>query len=300
MSRGGKSNMLKIIEKTKIWFTASAIIIIIGFAFMAVKGLQYNIDFKGGTLVEIDMEKDFDNAGVKSIISKYAPDAETKKAFSDNKYSLQISSTSLTSDKINDMVKAIKTKYNLKASNPLISQQNIGPSIGKEVRTKALLAVIIACLLMLVYIGLRFEFKFGLAAILSLVHDVLITAAVYAIFQIPIGSGFLAAILTIIGYSINDTVVVFDRIRENMKKTRKHNYADIANYSITETMTRSINTVVTVLITITCVYLLVPAVRDFAFPLIIGIISGCYSSVFIASPFWVIFKNMGTKKSVEA
>lgn len=292
--------MLKIIEKTKIWFTASAIIIIIGFAFMAVKGLQYNIDFKGGTMVEIDMEKDFDNAGVKSVIRKYAPDAETKKAFSDNKYSLQISSTSLTSDKINDMVKAIKTKYNLKAPNPLISQQNEGPSIGKEVRTKALLAVIIACLLMLVYIGLRFEFKFGLAAILSLVHDVLITVAVYAIFQIPIGSGFLAAILTIIGYSINDTVVVFDRIRENMKKTRKHNYTDIANYSITETMTRSINTVVTVLITIACVYFLVPAVRDFAFPLIVGIISGCYSSVFIASPFWVIFKNMGTKKSVEA
>lgn len=292
--------MLKIIEKTKIWFIASTIIIIIGFVYMGIYGLQYNIDFKGGTLVEINMEKDFDNAAAREVVIKYAPDAEVKKAISDGKYEVEISSASITTDKIDELIKDMKTKFNLKSQNPLISQSNVGAAMGKEVRQKAVLAVAIACVAMLIYVGFRFEFKFGAAAILSLVHDVLITLAVYAIFQIPIGSGFVAAILTIIGYSINDTIVVFDRIRENMKKTRKHDYAELANYSITETMTRSINTVVTVVVCITAVYFCVPTVRDFAFPLIIGIISGCYSSVFIASPLWVIFKNVGTKKAAAA
>jgi preprotein translocase subunit SecF len=289
--------MLKIIEKTKIWFTASAIIIVIGLAFMGIHGLQYDIEFKGGTLVQVDMEKDFDATAVKDVVVKYAPDAEVKKAISDGKYEVDITSGTLTSDKIDALVKDIKTKFNLKSQNPLISQSNIGPSIGNEVRTKAVLAVVLANIAILIYIGFRFELKFGVAAILALVHDVLITLAVYAIFQIPIGSGFLAAMLTVIGYSMSDTIVVFDRIRENMKKTRKHDYTEIADVSITQTMTRSINTVATTLICITSVYFCVPSVRDFAFPLIIGIISGCYSSVFIASPFWVLLRNMGTKKA---
>jgi preprotein translocase SecF subunit len=289
--------MLRIIEKTKIWFIASAIIIIVGFVFMGIYGLQYNIDFKGGTLVQIDMEKDFDNAAVRDFVIKYAPDAEVKKAVSNSKYEVDITSRSLTSDKIDSLVKDIKTKFNLKSQNPLISQSSIGPSIGSEVRTKAVLAVVLANLAILIYIGFRFELKFGLAAILALIHDVLITLAVYAIFQIPIGSGFLAAMLTVIGYSMSDTIVVFDRIRENMKKTRKYDYTELADVSITQTMTRSINTVATTLICITSVYFCVPSVRDFAFPLIIGIISGCYSSVFIASPFWVILRNMGAKKA---
>lgn len=289
--------MLKIIEKTKIWFAASAIIIITGLAFMGVHGLQYDIDFKGGTLVQVNMEKDFDAAAVKNVVVKYAPDAVVNKAVSDGKYEVDISSGTLTSDKIDTLVKDIKTKFNLKSQNPLISQSNIGPSIGTEVRNKAVLAVILANIAILIYVGFRFELRFGIAAILALVHDVLITLAVYAIFQIPIGSGFLAAMLTVIGYSMSDTIVVFDRIRENMKKTRKHDYTELADVSITQTMTRSINTVATTIICITSVYFCVPSVRDFAFPLIIGIISGCYSSVFIASPFWVIFRNMGAKKA---
>ncbi len=152
---------------------------------------------------------------------------------------------------------------------------------------------------MLIYVGMRFEFRFGAAAILALVHDVLITLSVYAIFQIPVNSPFIAAILTIIGYSINDTIVIFDRIRENQKNMRRKSIEEVANISITQTMRRSINTSLTTLITIVCVYIFVPTVRDFSFPLIIGIATGTYSSIFIASPIWVLLKKKNKKVNAK-
>jgi preprotein translocase subunit SecF len=154
-----------------------------------------------------------------------------------------------------------------------------------------MLALALATIAMLIYIGIRFEFNFGVAAIIALLHDVLITLGVYALFKVPVDSAFIAAMLTVIGYSINDTIVVFDRIRENQKYMRRNNVTELANASITQTMTRSVNTVLTVMITITAVYIFVPSVRNFAFPLIIGIASGCYSSIFIASPIWVMLKK---------
>jgi preprotein translocase subunit SecF len=150
----------------------------------------------------------------------------------------------------------------------------------------------------LLYTTIRFEFKSGIAAVIALIHDLLIMLAVYAVFQISVNSSFIAAMLTILGYSINDTIVVFDRIREN-KKMGKFSGDDKAliNGSITQTMARSINTVLRTLITITCVYIFgVTSIKDFAFPLIIGIISGCYSSIFIASPLWyLMIKKSKTK-----
>ena len=176
-----------------------------------------------------------------------------------------------------------------------INSETIGGTIGKELKEKAFLATIIAMIAMLIYIGIRFELSFGLAAIIALIHDVLITVGVYAIFGIPVNTPFIAAILTIVGYSINDTIVVFDRIRENSKKMRKVELKEIANVSIQQTMSRSINTVLTTLFTITAVYIFVPSIREFSLPLIIGIAMGAYSSIFIASPMWVILK--GKKKT---
>lgn len=284
--------MLKIIEKTKIWFAISGIIILIGMFSLATKGLDYSIDFKGGTVVEINMNKDFDKAQVDEIIKKYAPDYQSNKV---NNTSIEIKSANLTNDSINNMVKDITTKFK---GSSLTNQENIGASIGKETTNKAIQAVVIATIAMLIYVGVRFEFKFGTAAILSLVHDVLIMLSVYSIFRIPVDSSFIAAILTVIGYSINDTIVVFDRIRENQKYMRKSDATELANASVTQTMTRSINTVMTVLITLASVFVFVPSLRNFAKPLLVGIISGCYSSIFIASPFWVIFKNHAAKKKL--
>lgn len=286
--------MLKVIEKTKIWFTISLTIIIIGLVFALVKGFNYSTDFAGGTLIDINMEKDFSKSDADAIIKKYIPDAETKKVKDSKTIGLEIRSKSVSTEKVNEMVNAVKQKFSLKEKNPLTSQESIGASVTSEARRRAFIAVIIASLAMLLYVGIRFEFKFGVAAIIALIHDVLITLGVYAVFQIPVGSNLIAAILTIIGYSINDTIVVFDRIRENQRKMRK-SPQELADISITQTMARSINTVITTLFTIVAVNIFVPAVRDFSIPLIIGIVSGCYSSIFIASPFWVIFKNMGKK-----
>lgn len=287
---------LKIIEKTKIWFSISLIIMLIGLFCMIKNGLNYGIDFKGGTLVQINMKKDFDKQEVEKIISKYTKDYTTNTATNTaNEVKLEIRSNSLTDEQVGPMFKEIKDKYKLQDKD-LISQKRIGPSVGKELRQNALLALLIANVAMLIYVAIRFEFKFALAAILGLVHDVIITVSVYAILQIPINSSFIAAILTIVGYSINDTIVVFDRIRENSKKMRRASDVELADISITETMTRSINTVLTTLFTIISVFVFVPAVRDFATPLIVGIISGAYSSIFISSPLWVMFKNKGLKK----
>lgn len=287
--------MLKIIEKTKIWFTISGIIIIIGIVSMCINGLNFGIDFKGGTVIQMDLKQSFDKEKLdKDIIKKYAPDAVSNKVEST---SIEIKSDKLTADTIASMVKDIKAQYK---DATVTNQEFIGASIGNELKTKAVYALIVANIAMLIYVGIRFEFKFATAAILSLVHDVLIMLAVYSLFKIPVNSGFVAAMLTVIGYSINDTIVVFDRIRENGKYMKKNEYMALADASVNQTMARSINTVLTVLITITCVCIFVPAIRDFSIPLLVGITSGCYSSIFIASPFWVIFKNMEVKKKLAA
>lgn len=284
--------MLRIIEKTKIWFAISGIIILIGMISLATRGLDYGLDFKGGTVIEINMNKSFDKSQVDEVVKKYAPDYQSNKV---NNTSIEIKSANLTNEGINSMVKEITTTFK---GSAVTNQENIGASIGTETRNKAVQAVIIATIAMLIYVGIRFEFKFGTAAILSLVHDVLIMLSVYSVFRIPVDSSFIAAILTVIGYSINDTIVVFDRIRENQKYMRKSDVTELADASITQTMARSINTVLTVLITLVSVYIFVPSLDNFAKPLLVGIISGCYSSIFIASPFWVIFKNHSAKKKL--
>lgn len=287
----------KIMEKTKIWFVISLAIMITGLVFFVKDGLNYGIDFKGGTLVQINMKKDFNKQDVEKMISKYANDYTTNTAVNEkNEIQLEIRSNSLEEDKIETLFKDIKDKYKLEDKD-LISQQTIGPAIGQELRQKALLAFALANVAMLIYVAMRFEFKFGTAAILAILHDILITVSVYAIFQIPVNSSFIAAILTIAGYSINDTIVIFDRIRENIKKMRKVDTKEIANISISQTMARSINTTLTTLITIVSVYIFVPSVREFAFPLAIGIACGAYSSIFIASPLWVMFKNRKIKEA---
>lgn len=287
--------MLKIIEKTKLWFSASLIVILIGMGFIATKGLNFGIDFKGGTQLVIEMGKDFQKPEVDEIIKKYDTSALTNKI---ENTKIEIKSNSLTDENSKKMLEELKQKYNLNEKF-IESQDYIGSSIGKESTNKAYIALLVAVAFMLLYVGLRFEFKFGAAAILALVHDVLITLSVYAIFQIPVNSPFIAAILTIIGYSINDTIVIFDRIRENQKNMRRKSIEEVANISITQTMRRSINTSLTTLITIVCVYIFVPTVRDFSFPLIIGIATGTYSSIFIASPIWVLLKKKNKKVNAK-
>ncbi|WP_029453389.1 protein translocase subunit SecF [Clostridium algidicarnis] len=284
--------MLKIVEKSKIWFSISIVLIVISIFSLAINGLNFGIDFKGGTKVLIDFGKDFSKIEVEEeIIKKYANDAVTTKIEGSQ---LEIKSNNLDSEKVSEMFKEIKDKYSLESS-ALVSQEEIGASIGKELTKKSIIALMVATLGMLIYVRIRFEISFALAAILALLHDVIITLGIYSLFKLPVNSPFIAAILTIVGYSINDTIVIFDRIRENLKIMRRKDIGEVANASITQTLTRSINTVLTTLITIVSVYIFVPAVREFTFPITVGILWGSYSSIFIASPLWVVFKRKFNK-----
>lgn len=283
----------KIIEKTKIWIALSLIVILVGIGFTVSKGLNFGIDFLGGTKMVVELGEGFNKPEVDEIVKALVPDAVTNEA-EDTQY--EIKSRDLDSTKVTEVFKALQDKYNLE-DEALLSQDEIGASVGKDLTRNSIIALVVACLAMLVYIAIRFKMDYGIAAIIALVHDVLITISVFAIFNIPVNTPFIAAILTIVGYSINDTIVIFDRIRENSKNMRRASATEIANKSITQTMSRSINTTLTTLITITAVNIFVPTVREFSFPLIIGIAAGAYSSIFIASPTWVLLKKREEKKS---
>lgn len=289
--------MFKVIEKTKIWFSISLAIILVGIVLMATRGLNFGIDFKGGTKIVVDFGDSFDKVEADGIVKEYASDAVTKTVESTQ---YEIKSKDLDETKTSELFNALKEKYSLEDS-ALISQSQIGPSVGKELTRNAIVSVLVACVAMLIYIAIRFEFNFGIAAITALVHDVLITLTFYAIFNISINNSFIAAMLTIVGYSINDTIVIFDRIRESSRSMRRSTPTEIANVSINKTLARSINTSLTTLIIIGAVNIFVPTVREFSFPLLIGIAAGAYSSIFIASPVWVLLQKRKIKnKKVKA
>ena len=276
--------MLKVVEKTKIWFSISAIIIAIGLIAMFAKGLNFGIDFEGGTNIILKFDEEYNKEEVDYIVKGFASDAVTNTA-ENNQY--EIKSKNFESKEVSKLVEELKKKYKM-PENAIVSQEEIGASVGKELRVNSLKALAIAFVAMLIYIAVRFEFKFGVIALIALAHDLLITISVFAVFGISINSPFIAAVLTIVGYSINATIVIFDRIRENLKLSGRVSAAEVANKSVTQTMARSINTTLTTLFTIVAVYIFVPTVRGFSFPIIIGIVSGLFSSVFIAPSLWVL------------
>lgn len=178
----------------------------------------------------------------------------------------------------------------------LKSQDLISPSTGRDLARSALWMSVLACLAILVYVTFRFEFTSGAVAVIALIHDVLILMGIYSVLRISVDTNFIAAILTVLGYSINNTIVIMDRIRENTRHARKESYAQIADKSIIETMTRSINTTITTLLTIGMVYILgVASIQKFSLPIIIGIVIGFYSSVFCAGALWASWKDAGVK-----
>lgn len=274
--------MLKIVEKKKIWFSLSLIVVIIGLGLAMFKGLNFGIDFKGGTQVTIDFGKEFDKVEVDQVVKEYAEAAVTN-TIETTQY--EIKSKDLDAIKVGELFNKLKESYGLD-DKALVSQDEIGASVGKDLTKSSIIALLVSFVAMLIYIAIRFELSFGIAALVALAHDILVTISIYAIFDVPINTPFIAAILTIVGYSINDTIVIFDRIRENSKSMRRAGAVEIANVSITQTMSRSINTTLTTLFTIVAVYIFVPTVREFTFPLSIGIACGAFSSIFIASPIW--------------
>lgn len=203
----------------------------------------------------------------------------------------QVEGAALSPESRTKLFTALQAKYGL-SDAALTDFDSIDPTIGKELQSSAIWCCLLALVLMLAYITIRFELWSGIAAVISLAHNVLLLMSIYCIFQFNINTTFIAAILTIVGYSINDTIVTFDRIREIGRKVRKTPFTEIANKGVNETLTRSINTSITTLLTIIILYIVgVPSIKEFAMPIILGILIGTYSSIFIASPLWTIFKR---------
>ncbi len=285
--------MINFIGKKNIFFIISGAIILLGLIFYFIfGGLNFGLDFTGGTSISINIGEAFVEEDLKKLVTDtIGTDCTVQTVDETVAYIITSEIDTETRDKA---VEAIKAEYNL-TQDALQDVTNISASASLKLLTNALKSIGIAVLFMLVYITIRFTFRSGLAATLGLLHNVVVLLAIYSIFQISINTTFIAAILTIVGYSINDTIVIFDRIRENAKHN-KGTFSEVANESLNQTLTRTLNTSLTTLFTITTLYVLgVASIREFALPIIIGIIVGTYSSMCIATPLWVGLRKW-TKK----
>lgn len=286
------------IQKRKIATSVSAALIIIGIVSLIFKGgPNYGIDFVGGTSIELEFENPMPVGDIRDAVNKAGfPNAEIKSFGAPNEILIRIEEQEEGTE-ISDPIKAAITAAH--PENPYEVQlvERVGPKIGSELREAALLAIFIALLGILIYISWRFEFIFAVGAIAALFHDILITLGVFSILNLEMTLAIIAAFLTIVGYSLNDTIVVFDRIRENLKVMRRDTYEKIINASINQSLSRTIVTSLTTMIVVVVLYLFGgEVIHNFAFALIVGIVVGTYSSIFIASPIVVEWEKRREQK----
>ena len=297
-------NKLNIAGHTKLWFIMSLIVIIPGIFCMFTKGFNFGIDFTGGTIIDMKFEQPVTISQVRTSLAKYGLDGATIQlsgAQSDvmESQDVMIRAADMEEDQRKEVMASLKTDV---GDYQVLREEKVGATIGGELITNAVLALVVSWILIIAYVAYRFEWRFGVAAVLALIHDILIVLSVFSLTGRQVDSSFIAALLTIVGYSINDTIVIFDRIRENLKLhfRRGGDIAKLVNTSILQTLTRSLYTVFTVLFTTMALYLFGgDTTKDFAFALLIGFACGCYSSIFIASPLWIIFRKWGDKHKAQ-
>ena len=305
--------MLNFIKFSKYCVVFSIILTLVGIGAFIYHGtvskdgfLVMDQEFKGGSTIEVNIGKQFNTHDIATIVKKATGVEPTVQTLGVNQQKVAIKTTVLTQKQINEVLTGIKTKYNLKEDITKVADriQTVEPTIGKEIWGRGLMAVAISSIIILLYLAYRFRAMAGLSAgttaVVALLHDAFIMFTVYSLLRIPVNSTFIAAVLTVLGYSIHDTIIVYDRIRENQGLMRKLTPEELANKSIGQTLTRSINTVITVLICVVTLYIYgyisgIQSIKEFTLPLIIGLISGTYSSIFIASPLWVWWKNAQNK-----
>ncbi|MGI6065420.1 MAG: protein translocase subunit SecF [Bacillota bacterium] len=285
----------EIVKRRKIWYLLSLFIIIPGIISLFIQGLNLGIDFEGGNLMQIKFTQEVSSSEVRDVFSQHVEEGFSVQETEDNNYLVR---TAVMSEEQNQAIIADLTSQ--LGENEVLRNEHVGPVIGKELTLNALYALVIASVLMVIYITFRFEFRFAIAAIIALLHDVFVILGVFSFLQLEVDSSFVAAVLTIVGYSINDTIVIFDRIRENLNITRKiEDITKLVNESLMQTLARSINTVLTTLFPLVALLLFGGVtIKTFALALFIGIVSGCYSSIFIASSIWIDLRNIYTQKKI--
>ena len=287
------------------FFAFSLIVIISGIVYGFITGFKFDIDFKGGTRIEVDLNEKFENIDIENIVKNQIGKTALVQKMTGGVSSVTITTEVMSEEESNVVVAALKEKYT-NMNEPSI--RNVQPSYGNELLNSALLALGVAVVLILLYITIRFKtlgFTAAITAIVALIHDSLFIIAIYSLFKLPINSTFVAVILTIIGYSINDTIIVYDRIRENKRKVAKSSdEKEVINKSLNQTLKRTLYTSITTVVAIVIVYIFAiinnqTVLKEFAFPLTIGVIVGTYSSVFIASSLWYMLDGVVKKFSKD-
>lgn len=285
--------MLKIVERSKLYFAISAIVIIIGIVGLIINGgFTLSVDFAGGLTMYVDMGKQVDLDEVAKLVQDNTPNDVQPTVLRSDGNQVVIRTITLEKADIDKVQAALLEKYELK-EEAILQIDNISATVGKELTAQAVKAAVIAAILMLLYITIRFEFKTAVSAIICLIHDVLIMMAYYAVFRVPIDTNFIAAILTIIGYSINNTIVIFDRIRENYNRAKRAPFNETVNRSIFQTLGRSVSTTITTLLPVLMLAILgVTSIKQFSLTLIVGLVAGTYSSIFLAGSIWAWLKGI--------
>lgn len=306
------------VGKRQLFFIISAAILIIGLLSTIVLGVEYGIDFEGGTEIAVSFpnDKPIETEQIRDAVNKGGlTGTEIKSYGSGNQFLIRVKDSEKAPTIVSESLKNYPAFSGMNIET--LKVDKIGPKIGSELRSQAFIAVFLSVLAILIYIAFRFEFTFGIGAIVALIHDVILTFTVLVIvnyftpMRLEFDQSILAGMLTVIGFSINDTVIIFDRIRENREKYKGRNFIQMVNTSINETLSRTINTVLTaVLVLLSLVFFGGPVLQGFAFTMLVGIITGTYSSIYIASSFVIWFmekvkkvdldKGIDSKKSVGA
>ncbi len=297
-----KESRIDFVHYSKYFYIFSIVITIAGIVAIAALGLNYGVDFKSGSSVDVKSTKDL--SAQRQEIESYLQAGEFGKhnapTFGDNRMTIRFDEV-LSQSKEEQLKSDLKAKFDPGSS---VEVNTVDVEIARELQWNALKAMLLACIGIIIYVAIRFEWRFGLAAVVALVHDAFIVISVFSIFRLEVNLPFIVAILTIIGYSINDTIVIFDRIRENLRfakiKTFK-DYIKVVNDSVWQTMTRSINTALTVLFAALALFIFgSESIRLFSLAMLVGLLSGAYSSIFIASPLWLLMKKNSKSKPASA
>ena len=284
-----KLKLIKDIKFSNFYKTTnilSLILIILSIFVLLYKGLNLGVDFKGGTLIELRTPNSIINISDirSSFLQMNLGEVNVKKFGKENDFLVKIQTTNIDDE---NFIKSINDKLseNLGASVNFRRVENVGPKVSKELLNAGLLAITLSLAAMLFYIWIRFEWQFSLGAIIALIHDVIITVGIFSFLSYEINLSIVAAVLTIVGYSMNDTVVIFDRIRENLKKYLKMSISDISNLSTNQTLSRTLITSVTTLLALLSIFIFGGEIlKGFSFAMILGVLVGTYSSIFIATP----------------
>ena len=276
----------------KLFNLISILLVLISISFLTFKGLNYGVDFKGGTLIEL---RDHDNKVTisklrKSLLNMNLGDVSVKQFGNESDYLVKFEKKNSSNPNLSNEIKENLNK-SLGSDLEFRRVENVGPKVSSELLKSGIIAITLSLAAMLIYIWIRFEWEFSLGAILAIFHDVIITLGIFSLFSLEINLSIVAAVLTIVGYSMNDTVVIFDRVRENLKKYSDIKIFDLTNLSINETLSRTIITSITTLLALLSIYFLGGEIlKGFSLAMILGVLFGTYSSIYIANPVLVLLK----------